>query len=143
MCFGLLQLKDLILEPIGQYLWRRPVHESSIISRSHDIHHALTTLLFVWVFAAFGEEIAYRGYILRRALDVFGESSLGTAAALLIAATAFGFGHYYKGPVGILESTGSGLILGAAYLLSRRLWVSTLTHGLNDTVAVVFSFFGW
>ena len=56
----------------------------------------------------------------------------------------FGCGHYYKGPVGMLDSAMAGLILGAAYLLSRRnLWVAILGHGLIDTVAVVAVYFGW
>ncbi len=143
VCVVLLQVKDVILQPIGQHFWPGPVRVSSVISQAHDPLHTLRLVLFLWAFAAFGEEIGYRGYLLRRAIDVFGPSRWGVAVALLIAATTFGFGHFYKGATGILESTGSGLILGGAYLFSGRLWVSTLTHGVNDTLAVVFSFFGW
>lgn len=143
ICVGLLQLKDMVVEPIGHFFWPAPQHVSSIISQSHGLSHTMQSLLFVWVFAAFGEEIGYRGFMLRRAVDVFGPSRSGNAAALIIASVAFGFGHFYKGPAGILDSTGSGLILGAAYLYSSRLWTSTLTHGLNDTIAVVFWSLGW
>ncbi len=56
----------------------------------------------------------------------------------------FGYGHYYKGPSGILDSGIAGLILGTAYLLSgRNLWVSTLAHGFIDTFGVILVFFGW
>jgi len=56
----------------------------------------------------------------------------------------FGYGHYYKGPAGIIESGIAGLILGAAYMLSgRNLWTCVLAHGFIDTVAVIALFFGW
>jgi membrane protease YdiL (CAAX protease family) len=56
----------------------------------------------------------------------------------------FGYGHYYKGPAGIIESGIAGLILGAAYMLSgRNLWTCILAHGFIDTVAVIALFFGW
>jgi len=142
LCVVLLQVKDMIFEPIAHY-FGAPPRVSSILTRVHDVHRALQTVLFVWVFAAFGEEIGYRGYIQRRALDVFGRNAWGVTVALVIASAAFGFGHFYKGGAGMLESTGSGLILGSAYLLSGRLWAGTIAHGVNDTLAVVFSYFGW
>jgi membrane protease YdiL (CAAX protease family) len=56
----------------------------------------------------------------------------------------FGYGHYYKGPAGIIDSAIAGLILGAAYLLSgRNLWTSVLAHGFIDTTALVVLYFGW
>ena len=143
LCVVLLEVKDLILEPLEHYFRAAPQHVSSVITQSHDLGHALRNVLFVWVFAAFGEEIGYRGYLLRRALDVFGQTGPGAALALLIASATFGLGHFYKGPAGILDSAGSGMILGGAYLFSRRLWASSIAHGVNDTFAVMISYFGW
>jgi uncharacterized protein len=38
----------------------------------------------------------------------------------------------------------AGLVLAAAYLLSKRnLWVCILAHGLIDTFGVVGLYFGW
>ncbi len=142
LCVILLQVKDMILEPLGHYFWAAPQRISSIVTQSHNLSYTLRNVLFVWLFAAFGEEIVYRGYLLRRTLDVFGPTSWGAILALLVASATFGIGHWYKGPTGVLESAGSGLILGGAYLFSRRLWVSTITHGVNDTLAVMFSYFG-
>ena len=142
-CVGLLELKDVAVATIGHHFWSAPEKVSSVITSVHDWRRAPLTILFVWAFAAFGEEIGYRGYILRRALETFGPSAWGAAAALLVASATFGLGHYYKGPTGVLDSTGSGLILGAAYLFSKRLWVSSIAHGLNDTLAIAITFFGW
>lgn len=142
-CLVLLVAKDPILAPVGRYFWPAPEHVSSVIAGARSLRAAALNLLLVWTFAAIGEEVGYRGYLLRRALDVFGPSRWGTAAALLIASVAFGFGHYYKGPAGVLQSTGSGLILGGAYLATRRLWAGSLAHGGIDTLAILSSYFGW
>jgi membrane protease YdiL (CAAX protease family) len=105
---------------------------------------ALRWLLLVWTFAAFGEEIGYRGYLLTRAADAGGRSKAAEWAAVLVVAVLFGYGHYYKGPSGIMDSGMAGLVLGAAYVLSgRNLWVCILAHGFIDTIGVILLFFGW
>jgi membrane protease YdiL (CAAX protease family) len=97
----------------------------------------------VWSFAAFGEELAYRGYLLNRAAEAGGGSKWAWGAGLIAASVLFGYGHYYKGPAGVIDSGFAGLVLGGIYLLNRRnLWTSILAHGFIDTIAVVFTFFG-
>jgi len=61
---------------------------------------------------------------------------------MLLVSILFGYGHYYKGPSGIVDSGVAGLILGSAYLLSgRNLWVPILAHGFIDTFGVIAAFF--
>jgi uncharacterized protein len=109
-----------------------------------SLRTALLVLLLVWTFAAFGEEIAYRGYLMGRAADVGGGTPAAWWTAMVLAAVLFGIGHFYKGPTGIIDSGVAGLILGAAYLASGRiLWTSVLAHGLIDTVGVVALYFAY
>lgn len=94
-------------------------------------------LLVIWSFAAFGEEFAYRGYLLRRTIEALGGSRRGSVAAVLLCGALFGVGHYYQGPVGMIDSTVSGLVFGTLYVRSGgNLWPSTLAHGLTDTLAL-------
>ena len=75
---------------------------------------------------------------------MFGRSNLAYWAAMTVVSLLFGFGHYYKGPPGVLDSTYSGFVLGAFFLLSgRNLWTPILAHGIADTVAVFAVFMGW
>jgi membrane protease YdiL (CAAX protease family) len=55
----------------------------------------------------------------------------------------FGYGHFYKGPAGIVDSGVAGLILAAAYLVTgRNLWTCVFTHGFIDTFAVGWLYLG-
>jgi membrane protease YdiL (CAAX protease family) len=98
----------------------------------------------VWTFAAFGEEIAYRGYLMTRAADLGRRSVAAQWIGMVFVSALFGLGHYYKGFAGIVDSTFAGLILGSAYLLAgRNLWACILAHGLIDTVGVAALFLGF
>src|SRR5262249_9518934 len=136
---------ELIVEPLANRIWPKPEHVSSVIeSGASGWRQALVGLLIVWTFASFGDEMSYRGYLLTRAAVVFGRSNLAYWTAMILISLPFGFGHYYKGPSGVLDSTYSGLVLGAAYMLSsRNLCVPILAHGLADTIAVFVVFMGW
>jgi len=63
---------------------------------------------------------------------------------MVCVAVLFGFGHYYKGPAGVLDCTYPGLVLGMLYLLSgRNLWAPILAHGFSETFAVLAVNLGW
>ena len=136
---------ELVVEPVAHRIWPEPEHVSNVIqSGASGWRQALAGLLIVWTFASFGEELSYRGYLLTRAADVFGRSNLAYWAAMMVVSLLFGFGHYYKGPSGVLDSTYSGFVLGGVFLLSgRNLWTPILAHGIADTVAVFAVFMGW
>ena len=134
------QLADFV----GAKIWHQAANGPAVIKEAKaSWKAALLALGLVWTFAAFGEEMGYRGYLMTRAADVGNRSRLAYLVALLASSVLFGYGHYYKGPAGILQSTVSGLILGGAYLLSgRNLWVSIMAHGCADTIAIAAVFFG-
>jgi membrane protease YdiL (CAAX protease family) len=133
-----------LIEAVGNRYWPAIKAPEGSESIAGDWKQALLWLGLVWTFAAFGEEISYRGYLMTRAADLGRRSTAAYWAAAVVTAILFGYGHYYKGPIGIVDSGVAGLILAAVYLLSgRNLWASILAHGLIDTVGVVALFFGW
>jgi len=137
-------LGDLVIEPLTSHFWPPIVAPEGADEATGNLKVALLYLGLIWTFAAFGEEISYRGYLMRRAADIGGGKRAAWWIAVIVVAVLFGYGHYYKGPAGILDSAVAGLILGAAFLLSgRNLWTCVLAHGFIDTVGVVGLYFGW
>lgn len=136
-------LGDLIIDPLTAHFWPPAMAPSGSEQITGHPLVAIKWLLLIWTFAAFGEEIGYRDYLLTRAAEVGGGSRAAYWAGIFAVAVLFGYGHYYKGPSGVVDSGIAGLILGAAYVLSgRNLWVCILAHGFIDTVGVVAIFFG-
>jgi membrane protease YdiL (CAAX protease family) len=137
-------LGQFVIEPITGFFWPPPSAPALANEIPGNVKMALFALLLVWTFAAFGEEIAYRGYLLTRAADIGGRSTMAYWLGIVLVSILFGYGHYYKGPSGIIDSGIAGLILGAAYMVARRnLWTCVLTHGFIDTLGVIDAFFGW
>ena len=137
-------LGKFVVDPLTGHFWPPAIAPQGIDEITGNIQVALLTLLLVWTFAAFGEEIAYRGYLLTRAAESGGGSQAAYWCAMVVVSVLFGYGHYYKGASGIFDSAVAGLILGTAYLLAgRNLWASILAHGFIDTYAVVVVYLGW
>ena len=137
-------LSDVVAGPLAEKHFGAQRAPSSLGGNVHNIVWLLKTLALFWGFAAFGEEMGYRGYLLNRAAEVGNRSKVAYFAALVVVSILFGYGHYFKGPAGVIASTVSGLVLGAAYLLSgRNLWTAILAHGFRDTFSLVAVVLGW
>jgi len=101
------------------------------------------SLVASWTLAAFGEELAYRGYFMNRVADVVGASRAGWLISLIVVSVLFGITHLYQGTSGIIVITVTGLLLGGLYLATgRNLWVPIIVHGVNDTVGFILIFLG-
>jgi membrane protease YdiL (CAAX protease family) len=136
-------LGGALIESVTAHFWPPVIAPSGANEIAGHPLVALQWLALVWTFAAFGEEASYRGYLLTRAADVGGRTQTSLWIAAVLSGVLFGFGHYYKGPAGVVDSVFAGLLLGAAYVLTRRnLWVCILAHGFIDTVGILAVFFG-
>jgi hypothetical protein len=95
-----------------------------------------------WTLAAFGEEMVFRGYLIRRVCDLVGDATPGRAIALIASSSLFGLAHSYQGPAGVIAAGTIGGVLGLLYFASgRNLWTVILCHGLVDTAAVTALYF--
>jgi membrane protease YdiL (CAAX protease family) len=137
-------LGQLVIDPLTAHFWPAAVAPSGSEEIKGHILAAVEWLGLVWTFAAFGEEIGYRGYLLNRAADAGGGTRVAYGVAAALSAVLFGYGHYYKGPAGMVDSGMAGLVLAVTYLASgRNLWACILAHGFIDTFAVVAAYLGW
>lgn len=103
----------------------------------------LTLLIFSWIFAAFGEEMIARGFLLDRFSRILGPGQGSLGAGVFLQAGLFGLAHAYQGPAGILLTFVLGLILAIGYLVTgRNLWVAVMAHGITNTVSLTGVYLG-
>jgi len=136
---------QLVTEPLAQVMGLHTAKSAptALGLRKGDVWSLAKGLGVVWTFAAFGEEIGYRRYLLGRAAEIGNRSAIAYGIALLCVSMLFGIGHFYQGTAGMFTTACDGLMIGAAYLLSRRnLWVAVLAHGFIDTIALGAVFLG-
>jgi membrane protease YdiL (CAAX protease family) len=100
-------------------------------------------LLLVWILAAFGEELVYRGFVMNRLADFGKRTRAAWVISLLIMSVVFGFAHYEQGITGIIDEGIMGFLYGVAYLAAdRTLAVTIIAHGVQDTVDMILLFLG-
>lgn len=103
----------------------------------------LGLLVPMWLLAAFGEEMVFRGYLMSRVADVAGRTRGAWVASLVLVSVTFGTGHDYQGLTGMIQESLAGLALGAIYLAGgRRLALPIVAHGMSNTVAFALIYLG-
>jgi membrane protease YdiL (CAAX protease family) len=100
-------------------------------------------IALIWILAAFGEELVYRGYLMNRVADLGRGTGTAWVTSLILISAIFGLSHYSQGLTGIIEEGSDGLILGLIYLACRRnLAIPIVTHGVCDTIDIILLFLG-
>lgn len=106
---------------------------------------ALPSVIYaVTVGAGFGEEILFRGFAFERLGKLFGESTSAKIAIVLITSAWFGYEHYaFQGLPGVQQATIVGLLVGAIYAQTQRLWFLIIAHTAFDLTAVAMIYWAW
>jgi uncharacterized protein len=140
---ALQMISEFVTEPIIERLTGQTADLSSFRSLVGNLPAALLMLALVWTLAAFGEEMAYRGYVLERAATIGYRSSAAYLIAMVVVSLLFGLGHYYQGVAGMVGSAFSGLFFGVLYLVGgRNLWLPIFAHGFSDTIGLALIYLG-
>jgi CAAX protease family protein len=100
-------------------------------------------LTLSWTLAAVVEELAYRGWILTRCVEIGGGSRSAWVAAVLVSSALFGAVHAYQGLSGMISTGLTGVVFGVTYLATgRNLWTAIIAHGTLDTAGFVMMYAG-
>ena len=121
--------------------------EAPTVARFAELPGNLPLLLMllpaIWLFAAFGEEFFFRGFLMTAIAEVLGGSRAAWISAVVFQAAAFGLVHAYQGPAQAISIGIGGAIYGAVFLWARgNLWPLIFAHGLNDTIGVILLYSG-
>lgn len=140
----LLQVVDIgVVNPYLSTLFRQTSNTSVFNPIQGHVDVLIRVLFIAWVPAGFGEEFVFRGYFLNRLSDLFGQSTWGWIAAIVVQAAIFSSGHAYEGIVGVGSTFITGIILAVMFLAARRnLWLTVVTHGMYDTISFLLIFAG-
>jgi membrane protease YdiL (CAAX protease family) len=143
-CGVCLELFDLFgKQPLLTRILGKPPDLSNFAAVKGSFRFALVIIALLWVLAAFGEELVYRGYLMNRVADLGRGTRTGWIVSLFLISALFGFAHYQQGLTGIIEEGSDGLILGLMYLASRRnLAIPIVAHGICDTIDIALLFLG-
>jgi len=140
---------DIVLKPtidhvVAQMTGANPHQDEEAFAMvTGNLPLFLFLLPIVWLFAAFGEEVFYRGYLMTRLEDLLGGGRLAVVGAMVAQAVIFALGHWYQGPVGMVGVGIFGVIYGlGARLWGRNLWPSMVAHGLLDTLGFTLLYLG-
>lgn len=136
--FQLLATQPLLVRLTG----RQPdLHNFRMLTG--NIKLALLGFAFSWTFAAFGEEMVWRGYLMNRVADLGHRTRRAWICSLVAVSIVFGMSHAGQGITGVVEEGTAGVFLGVMYLSTRRnLAVPIIAHGVADTIDMVLIFLG-
>jgi membrane protease YdiL (CAAX protease family) len=139
-----LELFDLFgKQPLLTRLLGEPPNLSNFrVVRGH-LKSALLIIALLWIIAAFGEELAYRGYLMNRIAALGRDTPFAWGVSLVLVSALFGFSHFGQGLTGIIEEGSDGLLLGAIYLsFGRNLAIPIVAHRVCDTIDIALLFLG-
>ncbi|MBL8088729.1 MAG: CPBP family intramembrane metalloprotease [Anaerolineales bacterium] len=132
-----------LIVPLIQNITNETLDLSQFEGLRSNFSYLIIALIVSWTYAAFIEELVYRGYLLNRFKDLFGETNLGWFFAVLISSILFGLGHVYQGTSGVVETFLSALLMSGLYFVGKRnLWIPIIAHGVKDTIGFALIFLG-
>jgi hypothetical protein len=99
---------------------------------------ALPAMLYLIIIGAgFGEEIVWRGWMFERLGRLLGPGTAARAAIVAVTAILFGLAHYpEQGLPGVQQAAIFGLLFGAIYARTGRLWPLICAHAAFDLTAL-------
>jgi membrane protease YdiL (CAAX protease family) len=100
-------------------------------------------LLQIFVGAAFGEEVVFRGYLFERWRRLFGNGWPARAAIVILTSVLFGAAHYAnQGMAGAQQAFIVGLVYGALFARTGRIAGLMIAHAAFDLAAVAIIYWG-
>ncbi|WP_299442861.1 CPBP family intramembrane glutamic endopeptidase [uncultured Aquimarina sp.] len=133
-----------VMVPSVSYITGQPIDFSVFEPYKGNLPGILNLLVFMWVSAAFGEEIVFRGYLMRQFTKFFGSSKISLVINILLFGFIFGWVHAYQGITGQIVAGITGMLLAIVFHIRKNdLWFNIAVHGFVDTVAFVFIYYGW
>jgi len=135
LAIGIYLLVDILIQPIVEIYFGEIDLSNFDGIRGNFTNYALM-IGIMWIAAAFGEEIFYRGYLMKRIAEILGNKNESWYIAALINGAFFGLAHLYQGMSGVITTGIIGFIFGIIFMRKRNLLIPILVHGLYDMIGI-------
>jgi membrane protease YdiL (CAAX protease family) len=123
-----------------------PPSQSAVLAQQPETYPGfLLDIVFgVWIGAAIGEELLFRGILLSKFATLFGGGRSALVLAILAQAIWFGAGHVSQGVSGMIMTGAIGAVVGTYFVTRgrRALIPLMIGHGFVDTVSQTIYFVG-
>jgi len=134
-------LSVALIIPVANHVTGQRQDMSDFADLEGNLGLLAVLLVASWTLAAFGEELAFRGYLLTRLTDAMGTSRAAIVAAVLASSLLFGLLHTQQGVVGVALTTLDGVVFALLRFRFGTVWASVLAHGFNNTIGFIAFFF--
>jgi len=139
---GMVFLYVQVLVPGVTYITGQPMDYSLFEQLEGNLSAIIALLLFAAVSAGFGEEILFRGYLMRQFTKFFGNSPVGIVLNILIFGIIFGWIHMYQGIRCQIVTGICGMITATIFHFRKDdLWFAIAFHGFFDLIALSYYFY--
>ena len=102
----------------------------------------LPNALWAMCAAGFAEETVFRGYLFERLGRLFGQTLTAKIAIVLLTSSLFGAAHYAsQGLPGVEQATIVGLVFGAIFAATGRVFTLMCAHAAFDLTALAIIYF--
>lgn len=140
--FGLFVFYVAILVPTIELITGVPINYTNTEQLRGNLPTTLVWLGVIWVTAAFGEEIIFRGFFMRQFIKFFGDGKISLLINMIIFCGFFGYMHMQQGITGQLVATTVGaLFFIIFYLRKYDLWFMVMIHGFFNTYGILSFYF--
>lgn len=141
--FGLFVFYVLALVPGIELITGVPIDYSSLDRLKGDLPTTIVWIVIVWATAAFGEEIIFRGYLMRQCVKFFGDSKISLTITIFLISSFFGYMHMQQGITGQLVAGFTGALFALLFVMRNYdLWFMIMVHGYFNTIAFLSIYLG-
>lgn len=124
-------IDPLLIKWLGEY------DLSSIDDIRGNLLGYIILMLIVWIFAAFGEEILFRGYYTKALAELLGNNKTAWVFSAFIVSLYFGISHAYQGFIGVVSVFLWSFVISLIFSKNKNnLLLLVLIHGIYDTIGV-------
>ncbi len=134
-------LMDFLIQPLINKLTGEKADYSTFNRVTHQPAKYARYLFYVWISAAFGEEVFFRGFLFRQMNEWFARWKNKTILMSILSSVMFALPHFYIGPSGLIITFLFGLFFSWAYIrFHYNLWILVLLHGFIDSVFLTLAY---